>query len=303
MPRKTKVYFIRTTTPTGIHLRQADHIVQCTAAVTATSQAHAAERFGVSLHALRTWGGDYGTDQPGLVPDAARARPGTVVYFPLDPRPGDTPVYGPTQLGYEAPDTQPMVQRARAARVAAGLDPDALPGGERLAKASLADNQLADTSTDEELSAMLSALSPIRGSEEDPRPVPTKDQSYCQVGDCQGCSGLTEDEADPETCMCSCHSPEHVLGDTAPAREGTAVSWPPAILEALDATRTRPRHRPYTVVLAWVPDYTMWDVAAVLEGHHRPVEGLDLRGKCVEFLAPEGADLNDAAWEIAQAQD
>ena len=31
------------------------------------------------------------------------------------------------------------------------------------------------------------------------------DQSFCDVNDCQRCSGYTEDEADPETCMCECH--------------------------------------------------------------------------------------------------
>lgn len=35
---------------------------------------------------------------------------------------------------------------------------------------------------------------------------PTPDQSYCNVG-LHGpiCSGFTEDEGDPETCMCECH--------------------------------------------------------------------------------------------------
>lgn len=34
---------------------------------------------------------------------------------------------------------------------------------------------------------------------------PTRDESYCDVGDHQRCSGYTEDERDPETCMCACH--------------------------------------------------------------------------------------------------
>lgn len=34
---------------------------------------------------------------------------------------------------------------------------------------------------------------------------PTPDQSYCDVGRHQQCSGYTEDEADPESCLCSCH--------------------------------------------------------------------------------------------------
>ena len=37
---------------------------------------------------------------------------------------------------------------------------------------------------------------------------PTSDQSYCDVGRHQECSGYTEDEADPETCMCLCHGSE-----------------------------------------------------------------------------------------------
>lgn len=34
---------------------------------------------------------------------------------------------------------------------------------------------------------------------------PTLDQSYCDLNRHQGCSGYTEDESDPETCMCNCH--------------------------------------------------------------------------------------------------
>lgn len=34
---------------------------------------------------------------------------------------------------------------------------------------------------------------------------PSKDQSYCDVGQHQACSGYTEDEWDAETCMCNCH--------------------------------------------------------------------------------------------------
>lgn len=34
---------------------------------------------------------------------------------------------------------------------------------------------------------------------------PTKDQSYCDVGNHPACSGHTEDQSDPESCMCSCH--------------------------------------------------------------------------------------------------
>ena len=42
-----------------------------------------------------------------------------------------------------------------------------------------------------------------------PAPLePTKDQSYCDVGQHGRCSGHTEDELDPETCFCSCHDPE-----------------------------------------------------------------------------------------------
>ena len=37
---------------------------------------------------------------------------------------------------------------------------------------------------------------------------PTPDQSYCDVGLHQQCSGYTEDEADPETCTCNCHDEE-----------------------------------------------------------------------------------------------
>lgn len=35
--------------------------------------------------------------------------------------------------------------------------------------------------------------------------APTPDQSFCDVGLHQQCSGYTEDEGDPEPCMCSCH--------------------------------------------------------------------------------------------------
>ena len=38
----------------------------------------------------------------------------------------------------------------------------------------------------------------------------TRDQSYCEVGCHQNCSGFTEDEGDPESCMCECHDQEHV---------------------------------------------------------------------------------------------
>jgi hypothetical protein len=34
---------------------------------------------------------------------------------------------------------------------------------------------------------------------------PTPDQTYCDLDMHQQCSGYTEDESDPETCMCSCH--------------------------------------------------------------------------------------------------
>lgn len=34
---------------------------------------------------------------------------------------------------------------------------------------------------------------------------PTLDQSYCEVGQHQFCSGYTIDELDPESCFCSCH--------------------------------------------------------------------------------------------------
>lgn len=34
---------------------------------------------------------------------------------------------------------------------------------------------------------------------------PTKDQSHCYVGQHEFCSGYTEDEADPESCDCTCH--------------------------------------------------------------------------------------------------
>lgn len=40
----------------------------------------------------------------------------------------------------------------------------------------------------------------------DGHPVdPTPDQSYCDVARHAACSGYTEDEADPESCMCECH--------------------------------------------------------------------------------------------------
>lgn len=38
--------------------------------------------------------------------------------------------------------------------------------------------------------------------------APTVDQSYCDVNEHEHCSGYTEDEGDPETCMCHCHDPE-----------------------------------------------------------------------------------------------
>ena len=34
---------------------------------------------------------------------------------------------------------------------------------------------------------------------------PMLDESYCDVYRHQACSGYTEDEFDPETCMCDCH--------------------------------------------------------------------------------------------------
>jgi hypothetical protein len=34
---------------------------------------------------------------------------------------------------------------------------------------------------------------------------PTKDQSYCDIGQHDRCSGYTEDEMDAESCMCNCH--------------------------------------------------------------------------------------------------
>lgn len=33
----------------------------------------------------------------------------------------------------------------------------------------------------------------------------SRDQSYCDIGMHQQCSGYTEDDMDAETCMCSCH--------------------------------------------------------------------------------------------------
>lgn len=47
----------------------------------------------------------------------------------------------------------------------------------------------------------------------DPPPEPTPDQSYCDVGRHQACSGYTEDEFDTETCMCPCHDPVPVTND------------------------------------------------------------------------------------------
>lgn len=41
--------------------------------------------------------------------------------------------------------------------------------------------------------------------------TPTRDQSYCDIGRHQQCSGYTEDEADPETCVCTCHE-DHLRG-------------------------------------------------------------------------------------------
>lgn len=38
-------------------------------------------------------------------------------------------------------------------------------------------------------------------------PSPTPDQSYCDLGyHAPTCSGFTEDEGDPESCMCPCHN-------------------------------------------------------------------------------------------------
>lgn len=36
----------------------------------------------------------------------------------------------------------------------------------------------------------------------------TKDQSFCDVGQHWRCSGYTEDESDPESCVCDCHDEE-----------------------------------------------------------------------------------------------
>lgn len=41
---------------------------------------------------------------------------------------------------------------------------------------------------------------------------PTRDQSYCDLGRHLACSGYTEDEGDPETCLCFCHDPEVEVG-------------------------------------------------------------------------------------------
>lgn len=37
---------------------------------------------------------------------------------------------------------------------------------------------------------------------------PTRDESYCDVGRHQQCSGYTEDDIDTETCLCNCHDPD-----------------------------------------------------------------------------------------------
>lgn len=36
---------------------------------------------------------------------------------------------------------------------------------------------------------------------------PTPDESLCDTGNHQQCSGYTEDESDPESCFCDCHNP------------------------------------------------------------------------------------------------
>jgi len=42
---------------------------------------------------------------------------------------------------------------------------------------------------------------------------PTRDQSYCDVGDHIHCSGYTEDDFDTETCFCDCHDEQDYPGD------------------------------------------------------------------------------------------
>jgi hypothetical protein len=34
----------------------------------------------------------------------------------------------------------------------------------------------------------------------------SRDESWCDVGQHQACPGYTQDESDPETCLCECHS-------------------------------------------------------------------------------------------------
>lgn len=69
--------------------------------------------------------------------------------------------------------------------------------------------------------------------------TPTPDQTYCDVGRHQQCTGYTEDEADPESCMCPCHDePEHrdTTMPTATALAETPLTQMPArFAEAIHA--------------------------------------------------------------------
>lgn len=65
---------------------------------------------------------------------------------------------------------------------------------------------------------------------------PTPDQTYCDLGDHQHCGGYTEDESDPETCMCNCHDAEFRAEKEAEAAQQSPATASPEAQAALAAT-------------------------------------------------------------------
>ena len=60
---------------------------------------------------------------------------------------------------------------------------------------------------------VLERMSRTPGIHEHPEALmiaPTRDQTWCEVGEHDNCSGYTEDESDPESCYCSCHDGDPV---------------------------------------------------------------------------------------------
>lgn len=104
--------------------------------------------------------------------------------------------------------------------------------------------------------------------------TPTKDQSYCDVDNHQSCTGYTEDESDPETCMCRCH-------DEPFASE-------------LAAERAQ-RGQPYTVVPAKDGEFDSWFVAAIFPGHVSEYIAPGYMPTALHIKVPQGDDVVRAA--------